>query len=80
MQLEIIVLEEQVTTKEHQWSATKEVYHREYGPIAEENNAAPVTEVKGKKKSRCIHLCWKLEEKTDNGCDKPPLAPTPLLL
>ncbi|GJJ73001.1 hypothetical protein EMPS_05359 [Entomortierella parvispora] len=48
VQLEIGVLEEQVITKENQWSATKEVYHREYGPIAEENNAAPVTEVKAK--------------------------------
>ncbi|KAG0055603.1 hypothetical protein BGZ83_008037 [Gryganskiella cystojenkinii] len=47
-QVEIAELEKNLVVKEHQWSATKEVYHREYGPIAEENNAAPVTEIKAK--------------------------------
>ncbi|KAF9997614.1 hypothetical protein BGZ79_008713, partial [Entomortierella chlamydospora] len=33
--------------KEHQWSATKEVWRREFGPI-EDNSSAPKTEIKAK--------------------------------
>ncbi|KAF9958418.1 hypothetical protein BGZ72_000406 [Mortierella alpina] len=34
--------------KEHQWSATKEVYHREFGAITEDATIAPLTEGKAK--------------------------------
>ncbi|KAF9974160.1 hypothetical protein BGZ65_008878 [Modicella reniformis] len=33
--------------KEYQWSATKEVFHREYAPVGEDYSA-PVTEIKAK--------------------------------
>lgn len=56
-QLEITELEKNLVFKENQWSATKEVYHREYGPIAEENNATPVTEIKGKTSICMLRYC-----------------------
>lgn len=45
VQLEIVRLTKETKGIEHQWSATKEVYYREFGPITD--NAEPVTEVKG---------------------------------
>lgn len=49
VQLEIVRLTKETKAIEHQWSATKEVYYREFGPITD--NAEPVTEVKGKRGS-----------------------------
>ncbi|KAF9378579.1 hypothetical protein CPB97_009488 [Podila verticillata] len=46
VQLEIVRLTKETKGIEHQWSATKEVYYREFGPITD--NAEPVTEVKAK--------------------------------
>ncbi|KAG0325828.1 hypothetical protein BG000_001656, partial [Podila horticola] len=46
VQLEIVRLTKETRAIEHQWSATKEVYYREFGPITD--NAKPVTEVKAK--------------------------------
>ncbi|KAG0035297.1 hypothetical protein BGZ82_005336 [Podila clonocystis] len=46
VQLEIVRLTKETRGIEHQWSATKEVYYREFGPITD--NAEPVTEVKAK--------------------------------
>ncbi|KAG0023639.1 hypothetical protein BGZ81_008048 [Podila clonocystis] len=46
VQLEIVRLTNETKGIEHQWSATKEVYYREFGPITD--NAEPVTEVKVK--------------------------------
>ncbi|KAG0333730.1 hypothetical protein BG004_000720, partial [Podila humilis] len=46
VQLEIVRLTKQTKDLEHQWSATKEVYYREFGPITD--TPAPVTEVKAK--------------------------------
>ncbi|KAF9311452.1 hypothetical protein BG003_007375 [Podila horticola] len=46
VQLEIVRLTKETKAIEHQWSATKEVYYREFGPITD--NAEPVTEVKAK--------------------------------
>ncbi|KAG0272863.1 hypothetical protein BGZ95_011347 [Linnemannia exigua] len=43
---EIDALAKASSEKEHQWSATKEVYHREFGAIVEDT-AKPVTVVKG---------------------------------
>lgn len=45
VQLEIVRLTKETKGIEHQWSATKEVYYREFGPITD--NAEPATEVKG---------------------------------
>ncbi|KAG0220216.1 hypothetical protein BGX33_005576 [Mortierella sp. NVP41] len=44
---EIRVLSKESSEKERQWSATKEVYHREFGPIVEDTSK-PVTGVKAK--------------------------------
>ncbi|KAG0373130.1 hypothetical protein BGX24_012107 [Mortierella sp. AD032] len=46
-QAEIDALEKESSDKEHQWSATKEVYHREFGAIVEDTSK-PVTVVKAK--------------------------------
>ncbi|KAG0199164.1 hypothetical protein BGX28_007524, partial [Mortierella sp. GBA30] len=45
VQSEVDQLKKDLSDKEHQWSATKEVYHREFGPITDDTSA-PVTEVK----------------------------------
>ena len=47
VQADVDRLTKEADDMEHQWSATKEVCHREFGPIAEDV-AAPVTEAKGK--------------------------------
>ncbi|KAG0368577.1 hypothetical protein BC939DRAFT_474828 [Gamsiella multidivaricata] len=47
LQSEVDQLAQEAVQKEHQWSATKEVCSREYGPIVD-SHAAPVTEVKAK--------------------------------
>ncbi|KAF9908215.1 hypothetical protein EC991_010141 [Linnemannia zychae] len=47
MQAEIDALTKESSEKEHQWSATKEVYHREFGAIVEDTSK-PVTVVKAK--------------------------------
>lgn len=46
MQVEIDALAKESSEKEHQWSATKEVYHREFGAIVDDTSK-PVTVVKG---------------------------------
>ncbi|KAG0330070.1 hypothetical protein BGZ99_008793 [Dissophora globulifera] len=45
VQSELDQLIKEADDKEHQWSATKEVCHREFGPITD-NSSAPVTEAK----------------------------------
>ncbi|KAG0259533.1 hypothetical protein BG011_002581 [Mortierella polycephala] len=47
VQSELDQLTEDAKHKEHQWSATKEVYHREFGPITEDSSSS-VTQVKAK--------------------------------
>ncbi|KAI8598409.1 hypothetical protein EDD21DRAFT_382551 [Dissophora ornata] len=47
VQADVDRLTKEADEMEHQWSATKEVCHREYGAIAEDV-AAPVTEAKAK--------------------------------
>ncbi|KAF9136699.1 hypothetical protein BGX30_010940 [Mortierella sp. GBA39] len=47
VQVEIDALAKESSEKEHQWSATKEVYHREFGAIVEDTSK-PVTVVKAK--------------------------------
>ncbi|KAF9184490.1 hypothetical protein BGZ51_009396 [Haplosporangium sp. Z 767] len=47
VQAELDQLTKDAKDKEHQWSATKEVYHREFGPITEDSSS-PVTQVKAK--------------------------------
>ncbi|KAG0317592.1 hypothetical protein BGZ97_005155 [Linnemannia gamsii] len=47
VQTEIDALAKESSEKEHQWSATKEVYHREFGAIVEDTSK-PVTVVKAK--------------------------------
>ncbi|KAF9154314.1 hypothetical protein BG015_001290 [Linnemannia schmuckeri] len=47
VQAEIDTLAKESSKKEHQWSATKEVYHREFGAIVEDASR-PVTVVKAK--------------------------------
>ncbi|KAG0298330.1 hypothetical protein BGZ96_000690 [Linnemannia gamsii] len=47
VQAEIDTLAKESSEKEHQWSATKEVYHREFGAIVEDTSK-PVTVVKAK--------------------------------
>ncbi|CAO3569214.1 unnamed protein product [Mortierella alpina] len=43
---ELDQLKNDTVAKDHQWSATKEVYHREFGAITEDVTAAPLTEGK----------------------------------
>ncbi|KAF9989367.1 hypothetical protein BGZ75_006656 [Mortierella antarctica] len=45
---EVDQLKNDSVAKEHQWSATKEVYHREFGAITEDVTTAPLTEGKAK--------------------------------
>ncbi|KAF9572260.1 hypothetical protein EC968_010126 [Mortierella alpina] len=45
---EVNQLRNDSVAKEHQWSATKEVYHREFGAITEDITSAPLTEGKAK--------------------------------
>ncbi|KAF9136174.1 hypothetical protein BGW39_005556 [Mortierella sp. 14UC] len=47
VQADINALTKESNEKEHQWSATKEVYHREFGAIVEDTSK-PVTVVKAK--------------------------------
>ncbi|KAG9067349.1 hypothetical protein KI688_012132 [Linnemannia hyalina] len=47
VQVEIDALAKESSEKEHQWSATKEVYHREFGAIVEDTSK-PVTVAKAK--------------------------------
>lgn len=46
VQVDIDALAKESSEKEHQWSATKEVYHREFGAIVDDTSK-PVTVVKG---------------------------------
>ncbi|KAF9292099.1 hypothetical protein BGZ68_000086 [Mortierella alpina] len=45
---EVGQLKNDSVAKEHQWSATKEVYHREFGPITEDVTTTAMTEGKAK--------------------------------
>ncbi|OAQ35584.1 hypothetical protein K457DRAFT_582581 [Linnemannia elongata AG-77] len=47
VQVDIDALAKESSEKEHQWSATKEVYHREFGAIVDDTSK-PVTVVKAK--------------------------------